>query len=243
MAQLGTWLTTTILAAAVGACAAGSGDREVRPLIAEWDGDTQRIVGSIDIAQNAPGGRVWLSHPNQEDICQGSYRFVDRNGRGTWSLTCTNGDTASGVLQAYGEGRGSSGSGTDSHGRRIRYTLGPDVGQRQPGRLPAPSIFNGVAPSRGEPIPVADIEALFRYCVASNPAGLPATTTAREYCQCLALEIRGSFSYQAFMTLIGEVVATRRATGEKRLAMHPQVGPLARTCVASGRSPLPVSAR
>lgn len=236
--------TTTQIGAAllVLACAGCAGEREVRPLVAEWDGDAQRIVGSIDIAQFSSSGRVWLSHPNQEDLCEGTYK-VGAGLRGTWSLQCTNGDTAAGVLQAYGAGRGSSGVGTDSQGRRIRYTLGPEPGRPQPSRAPVPSIFDGVAPPSGEPIPIAAVEALYRYCAASNPAGLPPTIAPREYCQCLARRIRATFSYQGFMTLIGELVAARKATGERRIATHPQVGPLTTACATGGPAPLPVSAR
>ena len=207
-----------------------SGPIETRSLIAVWGGDTQPIVGAIDIQQGRPGGRVWLSHPNQEDICEGAYTYHALN-RGSWGIKCTNGDTASGTMQAGGSGQGSVGTGVDSAGLSIRFRLGADgpARRRVPSRTPSP--FD-VGPPQGEPIPRAEIEALSRYCVARLSMSGGTAQQKLDYCQCLGREIRATFSLQAFVTRVGEMEAERKAMGGP-LNPHADFQPLQRRCAAS----------
>ncbi len=73
--------------------------------------------------QAGRSGTIRFTLPNNEGTCGGHYS-IEANGRGTWQIRCINGLTASGTLQAHGADRGSSGEGTDSKGRSIKYTLG-----------------------------------------------------------------------------------------------------------------------
>jgi len=222
--------TAILIALALAGCAgsAPTGPRETRTLVAEWEGGTQPIVGAIDIQQGRPGGRVWLTHPNQEDICEGAYGYQGLN-RGTWGIKCTNGDTAAGTMQTGGSGRGSVGIGVDSAGRKVQFRLGGTEPVRRTTPSSAPSSFD-VGPSQGEAIPRTDIEAMARYCAARLTSGT--VHQKREYCQCAARDIRASFSLQAFVTMMGEMEAEpRTANGLRR--PHPDLLPLLRRCAAA----------
>lgn len=100
-----------------------SAGRDERPIAVEWSGYDKPIAGMIELQQARGGGTVRMTLPNNDGQCSGSYRLEPGRG-GTWEISCTNGLTASGTLRDHGAGRGSSGEGTDSKGRSIKYTLG-----------------------------------------------------------------------------------------------------------------------
>ena len=49
------------------------------------------------------------------------------SGQGEWEVTCTDGTSATGVLQFRGQGKGSSGSGLDGDGNKIEFSLTEEV--------------------------------------------------------------------------------------------------------------------
>jgi hypothetical protein len=98
------------------------GNRELRALAVQWEQYSHPVAGTIELVQGGRSGAVRLTLPNSEGNCEGTYALV--NGpRGTWNLACSNGLTAQGTMEAHGAARGSTGVGTDSQGRAIRFTL------------------------------------------------------------------------------------------------------------------------
>jgi hypothetical protein len=98
-------------------------DGDTRAIAMSWEGHEELIAGVITMNQSRNGGSVRLTLPNKMGTCAGDYAVVaDREG--TWKIACTNGETASGTFKGYGSGKGSSGVGTDSKGRKVSYTIG-----------------------------------------------------------------------------------------------------------------------
>lgn len=82
------------------------------------------IAGVISYHQSGKKGKLNLTLPGKQVIdCSGSFQIKQKR-KGTWSLTCTDKRTASGIFEAYGTGKGASGSGTDSQGRHLQFTVG-----------------------------------------------------------------------------------------------------------------------
>lgn len=100
---------------------------EKRPLAAKWEGVTEMIAGTVEYENGMPNGRVRLTIPGIQTKCAGTYQ-VQRGGKGTWSLACNDGQSASGTLQTHGRWRGSSGTGKDTKGRRLEFTVGAKPG-------------------------------------------------------------------------------------------------------------------
>lgn len=103
--------------------ASSDGGWNVRPIAVEWEGHSDLIVGELMFRQNAGTGHMKFSLPDGGGTCEGSYR-VGRDGNGTWAVACPEGLAASGTLKTRGPGKGSAGSGVDTKGRKVRYTLG-----------------------------------------------------------------------------------------------------------------------
>jgi len=95
---------------------------ESRSLAIRWEGVSDLIAGTISFQQGS-SGTMSITLPNNEGACQGAYR-IGSDRAGIWSVACTNNLTASGIYTAFGVGKGSSGEGTDSKGRRVQFTIG-----------------------------------------------------------------------------------------------------------------------
>ena len=93
-----------------------------RPIAAEWEGYRKLVAGMIEIREFGKNGTLSLELPDNEGRCTGSFRFSDGN-QGTWALACTNNLAASGTMESRGKNKGSSGSGTDTQGRTVRFTI------------------------------------------------------------------------------------------------------------------------
>ncbi len=94
-----------------------------RSIAISWDGYQNLISGSIELAPNPKTvGLVSIKLPNNEGSCSGQTKQIDRK-TGVWSISCTNGMSAAGTYDAYGDGQGASGTGTDSKGNKVRYTI------------------------------------------------------------------------------------------------------------------------
>jgi|GEM_PF-420388 len=96
---------------------------EFRPIAVKWEGYTEMFAGKIELEWSKEDGNLSIVLPNNEGTCNGRYQFSEKR-KGTWSVACTNGLAASGVMQGYGSGNGSSGEGTDIHGKKVTFTLG-----------------------------------------------------------------------------------------------------------------------
>lgn len=96
---------------------------DTRSIAVSWDGYAKLISGTIDLSPNVSNpGAFSISLPNNDGQCSGQSRQIDRL-IGTWSISCTNGMSAAGTFEVYGDGKGSSGKGVDSKGKEVRYTI------------------------------------------------------------------------------------------------------------------------
>ena len=99
---------------------AGSFLDEIRPIAVEWEGYGKLIVGQINLN---PGARVISSQlPDNDGACTGDYKYLSK-GKGIWNIRCTNDLKASGKFAAFGKNKSASGIGTDSNGRKGKYTI------------------------------------------------------------------------------------------------------------------------
>lgn len=95
--------------------------KETRPIAFMWEGINNLIAGNVEINQRT--GIVSLTLPDDLSKCNGTYKMDSRT-TGIWVLQCSNGLSANGTLKALGAGKGSTGTGTDSKGRKVSYTMG-----------------------------------------------------------------------------------------------------------------------
>jgi hypothetical protein len=103
--------------------AAGSPQAEQRPVAFRWEGEPQLVAGTVFIQQQGKSGRITARLPSSNAECTGMYEAAS-GAQGQWALSCTNGLTAVGTCRALGPGKGSVGSGQDSKGQRVEFTLG-----------------------------------------------------------------------------------------------------------------------
>jgi hypothetical protein len=92
-----------------------------RAFAAEWEGMPSPVSGFIKLG-NSGSGTISLTLPDRLGNCKGEFVQKMPSG-GIWNLTCDNNLRASGTYVAHGRGKGSSGVGTDSKGRDIKYTI------------------------------------------------------------------------------------------------------------------------
>lgn len=97
-----------------------------RSLAVQWEGYADLFSGVIEQTGGSSGGKVSVVLPQNEGRCDGAYKVTDPP-KGTWNIACTNGLKASGVFTAYGKGKGASGTGLDSEGRKVIYTMGGEL--------------------------------------------------------------------------------------------------------------------
>ena len=96
---------------------------ESRPIAVRWEGIGELVAGTLALQQGKRRGQMAMTLPRGDGKCEGTYALAAQR-RGTWSVACTNGLTASGTFEAFGTGQGSAGKGTDNKGRSLRFTVG-----------------------------------------------------------------------------------------------------------------------
>lgn len=96
---------------------------QTRSIAVQWTGFSELIAGEISFRKNGQAGRIKLTLSKTLGQCSGTYRMTGQRS-GTWSIACTNGMTASGLLETYGSGKGSSGEGEDNKGHSVKFTVG-----------------------------------------------------------------------------------------------------------------------
>ncbi len=99
-----------------------------RPISVTWEGYTELLKGTVVFKETAGEGDVRMLLPNGEGTCTGKYRFSDiKAAIATWAVACTNNLAASGSLKGLGRGKGFAGEGTDTKGKKVKFTLGPKL--------------------------------------------------------------------------------------------------------------------
>jgi hypothetical protein len=101
-----------------------SSDVIVRPIAIEWEGVSELLAGEIQFVEGAGGGKFSIRMPNRlGERCSGTYRFKSKT-EGIWSIACNDSRAASGEFQTHGKDAGSSGSGLDTNGNKVKLTVG-----------------------------------------------------------------------------------------------------------------------
>ena len=100
-------------------------DEDSRKLTVEWLGEPNITVGKVSLDGNGQGaGRMTMNFSSSGGSCSGNYA-VTSGLKGTWSVSCNNGKSASGVFTSLGAGAGAMGTGTDNEGKKFNYEIGP----------------------------------------------------------------------------------------------------------------------
>ena len=95
---------------------------EQRAIAFRWEGEARLIAGVVTLQQRSRAGNISAKLPSGDGECTGVFEAAS-NGNGQWALSCTNGLTVVGTFTALGQGKGSVGTGTDSKGKRVEFTL------------------------------------------------------------------------------------------------------------------------
>ena len=104
-----------------------SPQRTQNPLSIRWDGVADSMTGLAEAQDDGTGGTIAFALPSGGGDCQGSFLYGQNRESGRWSAACTNSLTANGTFASLGTGKGFQGSGTDSKGRAVTFTIGVAV--------------------------------------------------------------------------------------------------------------------
>lgn len=96
---------------------------ESLPIAIRWDGYAALISGNVALQESGTKGIVKLTLPRGDGDCTGNYQLLTGN-KGPWAISCTNGMASTGTFEAFGNGKASMGSGTDTKGNRVEFTIG-----------------------------------------------------------------------------------------------------------------------
>lgn len=97
--------------------------KEGLPIALRWEGFTGLILGTVELDPSRDKGLLKAVLPRGDGLCSGTYEMASQQ-KGLWAISCTNGLSATGTLEAFGVGRGASGSGIDAKGNRVELSFG-----------------------------------------------------------------------------------------------------------------------
>ncbi len=92
-----------------------------RSIAMSWEGYEELIAGTIKFDEVDYKGSINISLPNGDGNCDGNY-ILQKNGSGTWNLSCTNNMGAAGTLK-WKENGGVTGKGRDFDDRKVKFTV------------------------------------------------------------------------------------------------------------------------
>ena len=99
------------------------------PFTAHWEGAKDVLQGTMSYVQAGGKGDIMASYGDVD--CQGRWQWVageygtEQLPHGTWSITCTDGRSASGTYLSSKPDQ-SEGQGVDSDGKQVRITVGTE---------------------------------------------------------------------------------------------------------------------
>ena len=92
-----------------------------RSIALSWEGYNSLIAGSVSFNETDYKGTLRLSLPNGDGECNGSYS-LQKDGKGTWQIGCTNDMGAAGTLK-WNKVNGVTGSGRDHNDKKVKFTV------------------------------------------------------------------------------------------------------------------------
>ena len=92
-----------------------------RSLALSWEGYEDLIAGTVKFVEKDYQGTLNLSLPNNDGTCSGTYS-LQKEGKGTWQITCTNSMGAASTLKWVKDGK-TTGIGRDFNNKKVKFTL------------------------------------------------------------------------------------------------------------------------
>jgi len=92
-----------------------------RSIALNWQNYSDLIAGTIEFNEKNYSGKINLPLPNKDGNCKGSYN-LQKNGKGTWQISCTNDMGAAGTLKWIKDG-GVTGQGRDYNDNKVKFTV------------------------------------------------------------------------------------------------------------------------
>ena len=92
-----------------------------RAIALSWKGYSDLIAGIIDFDEKNYKGNINLDLPNNDGSCEGNY-ILQKGGKGTWQLSCSNNMGASGTLKWIKDGS-VTGKGLDFNDNKVTFTV------------------------------------------------------------------------------------------------------------------------
>ena len=92
-----------------------------RSIALSWDGYEDLIAGTVEFNEANYKGTLNLSLPNNDGACDGTYS-LQKGGKGTWQIACTNNMGAAGTLK-WTETGGVTGKGRDHNDKKVKFTV------------------------------------------------------------------------------------------------------------------------
>jgi len=92
-----------------------------RSIALSWDGYEDLIAGTVEFDEADYKGTLNIPLPNNDGNCDGSYS-LQKGGKGTWQIACTNDMGAAGTLK-WTENGGITGIGRDHNDKKVKFTV------------------------------------------------------------------------------------------------------------------------
>ena len=92
-----------------------------RSIALNWDGYESLIAGTVNFDEADYKGNINLNLPNNDGNCEGTYS-LQKGGKGTWQIACTNNMGAAGTLKWTKNG-GVTGLGRDHNDKKVKFTV------------------------------------------------------------------------------------------------------------------------
>ena len=92
-----------------------------RVIALSWEGYNDLLAGTVKFDESNYKGTLKLLLPDNNGNCEGSYS-LQKNGKGTWQISCSNNMGAAGTLK-WVKGGSVTGSGRDHNDKKVKFTV------------------------------------------------------------------------------------------------------------------------
>ncbi len=92
-----------------------------RSIALSWEGYQDLIAGTVNFDEKDYRGTLNIPLPNNDGTCNGTYS-LQKGGKGTWQIACSNNMGAAGTLKWIKNG-GVTGTGRDHNDKKVKFTV------------------------------------------------------------------------------------------------------------------------
>lgn len=157
------------------------------PITVAWDIYPDVIMGTITFAEAHDGKKIFFQLPKDDGSCQGNFHYDTRED-GFWAVSCANGMAASGAYKGEMANKRANGSGHDTKGRLIRFSLAPETAPLK--QFASPNI------------PSSILDRDYRSCLST--ACRNDNSTCEAFCTCI-VEKLGELSTSAYFNFSSRI--------------------------------------